>query len=169
MNARLLLPLMLLGAAPAPMIPPAASLAPPDPVTCDNRPVVMVIDGKIRDSKRLAIYAEAIRASGLYPQLGGYYLLNPRPVAVFEGMAPPGRSILAVRFPCLAHARAFWNAKIYRDKIVPLRSNPPAGDFIVTVHMELPTPAYMQGRVAAAPYRDAGSMVGIGQISEGAR
>ena len=170
MNLRNLLPLVLLGAAPPPMAAPAAPLAPADPVVCDNRPVVMLVEGTIRDSARLAAYADAIRASGLYQQLGGYYLVNPRPVAVFEGEVSPQRSMLAVRFPCLAHARAFWNSKTYRDKVVPLRSNPSAGDFIVTVHLELPVPDYMKGRVSSAAYSaKAGSMAGIEQIVSGAR
>jgi uncharacterized protein (DUF1330 family) len=139
---------------------PAAPLPPPDPVKCDNRPVIMMVEGTTKDAKRLATYAAAIRASGLYQKLGGYYLVNPRPVAVFEGVSPPERSVIAVHFPCFAHARAFWNSKAYREKIVPLRSNPSAGDFIVTVHMELPVPDY-----AAAP----SSMDGIAQIEKGAK
>lgn len=170
MSPRALLPLLLLGAAPPPLPSPIAPMAPPDPVKCDNRPVIMLVEGTIRDAKRLSAYADAIRASGLYQQLGGYYLVNPRAVAVFEGAAPPERSMLAVRFPCLANARAFWNSKTYREKIVPLRTNPSAGDFIVTVHLELPVPAYMQGRVAPAAYApDAGSLAGIAQVREGAR
>lgn len=139
---------------------PASPLPPPDPDKCDNRPVVMIVEGRTRDAKRLGIYAAAIRASGLYQKLGGYYLINPRPVAIFEGASPPERSVIAVRFPCFAHARAFWNSREYREKIVPLRSNPPAGTFTVTVHMELPAPDY-----AAASH----SMEGIPQITEGAR
>ena len=149
---------------------PVAPLPPPDPVKCDNRPVVMLIEGTIRDSARLAAYADAIRSSGLYQRLGGYYLINPRPVAVFEGEAPPQRSMLAVRFPCFAHARAFWNSKAYREKIIPLRSDPSAGDFTVTVHLELPIPPYMKGRVTTPTFSaDAGSMIGIDQIEKGAR
>jgi uncharacterized protein (DUF1330 family) len=139
---------------------PTAPVAAPDPVKCDNRPVVMMVEGATKDAKRLAVYAAAIRASGLYQKLGGYYLVNPRPVAVFEGVSPPERSIIAVHFPCFAHARAFWNSKEYREKIVPLRSNPAAGDFIVTVHMVLPVPDY-----AAGP----SSTDGIAQIETGAK
>lgn len=173
-----LAPLGLLSAAPVPTLPvptpplpsPVAKQAAPNPTVCDNRPVVMLVEGTIRDAARLNAYADAIRSSGLYQQLGGYYLVNPRPVAVFEGAAPPERSLLAVRFPCLAHARAFWNSKIYREKIVPLRSNPSAGDFVVTVHLELSIPAYMHDRVVPAAYgAKAGSMTGIEQIGSGVR
>lgn len=158
----------LLALAAAASVPsPVATQTPPDPVRCDNRPVVMVVEGHIRDAKRLGAYAAAIRASGLYQKLGGYYVVNPRPVAVFQGAPPPERSILLVRFPCLAHARAFWNSREYRERIMPLRLNPSAGDFTVTVHLELPLPDYMAGRVAAGAFRpDAGSMAGLPQVDE---
>lgn len=169
MKRTILLTLLLLGASP-PVPAPTVVLPPPDPIVCDNRPVIMVVEGDITDAKRLAGYAEGIRNSGLYQKLGGYYLVNPRPVATFEGSVPPTRSILAVRFPCLAHARAFWNSRTYREKLIPLRTDPSAGDFTVTVHLELPLPDYMKGRVAPASFaRNAGSMAGIDQVSEGAR
>ena len=169
MRPLLLLIPLLLGAAP-PVPPPTVALRPPDPVKCDNRPVIMVIEGDIKDAKRLALYAEGIRASGLYQQLGGYYFISPRPVATFEGDAPPTRSILAVRFPCFAHARAFWNSRLYRERLIPLRVNPSAGDFTVTVHLELPPPPYMRGLVADGGYADkAGSMAGIAQGTEDRR
>ena len=169
MTARLFLPLALLGAAP-PLPSPLVATAQPDPARCDNRPVVMIVEGAIKDAKRLAGYAEGIRNSGLYQQLGGYYLVSPRPIATFEGSAPATRSILAVRFPCFAHARAFWNSRLYREKLVPLRSNPSAGDFTVTVHLELSLPPYMADRVAAGGYRDgASSMTGIAQVGKGVR
>jgi uncharacterized protein (DUF1330 family) len=157
-------------AAAASVPSPVAAQTPPDPVKCDNRPVVMVVDGRIKDAKRLGAYAAAIRASGLYQKLGGYYVANPRAVTVFEGAPPPERSILMVRFPCLAHARAFWNSREYREKIMPLRLNPSAGDFTVTVHMELPQPDYMAGRVGNGAFApDAGSMVGIAQVEKNAK
>jgi uncharacterized protein (DUF1330 family) len=168
MSARLLLPLLLLAAAPPPIAAPTTAQPAANPVTCDNRPVVMVVEGTIRDAKRLSAYAAAIRASGLYQKLGGYYLVNPRPIAVFEGNAPPERSVIAVRFPCLAHARAFWNSRQYQETIVPLRSNPSAGDFIVTVHLELPAPEYMAGRVASDAFvPGTSSMAGIDQVEKG--
>ena len=169
MTARLFLPLVLLGAA-QPVPSPVVAAAQPDPARCDNRPVVMIVEGDIKDAKRLANYAEGIRNSGLYQRLGGYYLVNPRPLATFEGSAPATRSILAVRFPCFAHARAFWNSRLYRETLVPLRSNPSAGDFTVTVHLELAPPPYMNGRVTTGEYRaDTVSMTGIDQISQGRR
>ena len=151
-----MIPLFALAVVAAPALP----VSPPDPVKCDNRPVVMMVEGTTKDATRLGVYAAAIRASGLYEKLGGYYLVNPRPVALFEGVSPPERSVIAVRFPCFAHARAFWNSREYQEKIVPLRSNPAAGNFIVTVHMALPVPDY-----AAGP----SSMDGIAQIEKGAK
>jgi uncharacterized protein (DUF1330 family) len=162
--------MMALFALAAAVPSPVAAHVPPDPIKCDNRPVVMVVDGRIKDAKRLGAYAAAIRSSGLYQKLGGYYVVNPRPVAVFEGAPPPERSILLVRFPCLAHARAFWNSRAYREKIMPLRLNPSAGDFTVTVHMELPQPDYMAGRVSSGAFApDAGSMTGIAQVEKDAK
>jgi uncharacterized protein (DUF1330 family) len=154
----------------AAIVAPATPLPPPDPVNCDNRPVLMIVEGVTRNAKRLAAYAAAIRASGLYQKLGGYYLINPRPVGVFEGVSPPERSMIAVRFPCFAHARAFWNSKQYREIIVPLRSNPAAGDFTVTVHLELPVPDYMEGRVGRDDFvPGSSSMVGVAQIERRAK
>jgi uncharacterized protein (DUF1330 family) len=162
--------MILLSALAAAIAPPASPVLSPDPVRCDDRPVVMMVEGTTRDAKRLAAYAAAIRASGLYQRLGGYYLVNPRPVAVFEGLSPPERSLIAVRFPCFAHARAFWNAKQYREMIVPLRSNPAAGDFTVTVHMELPVPDYMEGRVGRDDFvPGSSSMDGVAQIERGVK
>jgi uncharacterized protein (DUF1330 family) len=135
---------------------PAAGGTPPlDPNVCDNKPVVMIVEGKLKDRERLAGYAKAIRDSGLYEKLGGYYINNPRTVAVFEGTPLPERSILLVRFPCYAHARAFWYSKEYQERIVPLRQNPSAGDFTVTVHAENAVPAYLGGRLTPGSYAPA--------------
>ena len=149
--------------------PSAAQLA-PDPAVCDDRPVIMIIEGKLRDAARLGRYAKAVRESGLYQKLGGYYIANPRPVALFEGAPPPDRSILIARFPCLANARAFWNSTQYREQIMPLRLNPSAGDFTVTVHLELGQPDYMAGRVGSAAYSEKGKGAqGIPQVTTDAK
>ena len=112
----------------------------------------MVVAGLLKDRARLAAYAQAIRASGLYDTLGGYYMNSPRAVATFEGTPPPGASTLMVRFPCFAHARAFWYSTKYQREIVPLRLNPSAGDFTVTVYPEIAVPPYMSGRVQPGGY-----------------
>jgi uncharacterized protein (DUF1330 family) len=133
--------------SPVPALP-----APLDPIKCDNRPVIMVVSGVIHDRARMAIYAKAIRDSGLYPHLGGYYVNNPSSIATFEGTPPENATTLIVRFPCLAHARSFWYSQIYQEKIIPERLNPVAGTFSVTVYEENALPPYMVGRVTPGKY-----------------
>jgi uncharacterized protein (DUF1330 family) len=137
---------------PAAAVPNPVAATALDPKVCDHKPVIMVVSGLIHDRQRLASYAKAIRESGLYPKLGGYYMNNPRPVATFEGTPPANQSILMVRFPCLAHARAFWYSELYQKKIIPERVNPSAGDFTVTVYAENALPDYMKGRVAPGDF-----------------
>jgi catechol 2,3-dioxygenase-like lactoylglutathione lyase family enzyme/uncharacterized protein (DUF1330 family) len=159
------------------MAPRAAIDAPPssapvpalDPNRCDNQPVIMVVSGQLKDRARLAAYAKAIRDSGLYDTLGGYYLASPRSVATFEGTVSPDASTLLVRFPCLAHARTFWYSTRYQRDIVPLRMNPSAGDFTVTVHPEVAPPQYMTGRLQPGGYswRPADDVLqGVPQIAD---
>lgn len=137
----------------APSLPAPAAMAPTlDPDRCDGKPVIMVVAGVLKDRARLGAYAKAIRDSGLYDVLGGYYMNSPRAVATFEGSPPPQSSTLMVRFPCLAHARTFWYSTKYQREIVPLRQNPSAGDFTVTVYPEIAAPAYMSGRLQPGGY-----------------
>ncbi len=117
----------------------------------------MVIYGEIGDRARLRAYAEALRASGLYPRLLGYYLIAPNPVAVFEGEIPAEASTLIVRFPCLAAARAFWFSRAYQEKVRPARRNPSAGRFTVTVFEEVPVPDYVQDRLEGGVFRRDGA------------
>jgi uncharacterized protein (DUF1330 family) len=133
----------------------AAPAAAAEPPACDGKPVIMLVRGMIADLPRLKQYGQALAASGLYPQLGGYYLNAPRAVAVFEGQVPPNESILMVRFPCMAHARAFWNSEAYQDVVKPQRLDPSAGDFTVSVYPEVPVPDYMAGRVVAPVFTPA--------------
>lgn len=121
------------------------------PPPCD-KPVYMVVAGPTHDRARMQAYAKAIFDSGLYQRLGGYYINAPVPVATFEGDAPPNQATLIVRFPCLANARAFWFSKTYQEKIKPLRLNPSAGDYTVTVYAEIPVRADMVGKVGDAAY-----------------
>ncbi|MBA4747207.1 MAG: DUF1330 domain-containing protein [Sphingopyxis sp.] len=122
------------------------------PPPCD-KPVYMVVSGPTHDRARMQAYAKAIADSGLYQQLGGYYVNVPVPVATFEGDIPPNLATLIVRFPCLANARAFWYSKTYQDSIKPLRLNPSAGDYTVTVYAEVPLRADMVGKVGDAAYK----------------
>jgi uncharacterized protein (DUF1330 family) len=132
-----------------------AATAPATTAPCDGKPVIMVVRGLIADRARLMGYAKALQASGLYPQLGGYYLNVPRVLDVFEGTPPPNESILMVRFPCLAHARAFWHSRAYQQQVRPERLNPSAGDFTVTVYAEAALPPHMAGRVTPPAYTPA--------------
>lgn len=147
---------MLMSALPAVAQEPAAA--------CDAKPVYMVVAGPTHDRARMQAYAKAIADSGLYARLGGYYVNAPRPVAVFEGTPPPNWSTLIVRFPCLANARAFWNSKIYQEAIRPLRLDPSAGDYMVTVYPEVALPPHMAGKVASGAYTGTFEAAGIEQL-----
>lgn len=146
MSRALLLAALAIAGLPEPVL-----ASEPQPV-CDARPVIMVVRGLIADRDRLMGYARALQASGLYPQLSGYYLNRPGAIAVFEGTPAPNESILMVRFPCLAHARAFWNSRAYQDEVRPARLAPSAGDFTVTVYAEAELPDYMAGKVQPPAY-----------------
>jgi uncharacterized protein (DUF1330 family) len=122
-----------------------------DDAACGD-PVIMVVAGVTLDAARMGAYAGAIARSGLYPQVGGYYLNAPRPVAVFEGDVDPDYVTLMVRFPCLANARAFWNSSVYQESIKPLRLDPPAGNYSVTVYRESALPDYLSSKVGSASY-----------------
>lgn len=135
----------------------ATGAAPSSPAVaegCDGKPVYMVVAGPTHDRARMLAYGKAIADSGLYAKLGGYYVNMARPLAVFEGEPPPGYATLIVRFPCLANAKAFWNSRDYQEKIKPLRLNPTAGDYLVTVYGEAELPAHMAGKVEAGAYRE---------------
>lgn len=142
----------------------AAAPAGPAPPPCDQ-PVYMVVAGPTHDRTRMQAYAKAIFASGLYQQLGGYYVNAPVPVAVFEGSPPPTQATLIVRFPCLANARAFWFSKAYQEGIKPLRLNPSAGDYTVTVYAEIPLRADLAGKVGTADYRAPFDAAGVEQVA----
>ncbi len=148
--------------------PPVAAPAGHDPDICDGKPVIMVVAGLINDRARIIAYGAAIRDAGLYEKLGGYYLNSPRPLAVFEGAPPANASTLMVRFPCFAHARAFWYSRTYQEKLVPLRQNPSAGDFTVTVYPEIAAPPAVAAMLAPGGYTvvpDAGVAASIPQVT----
>ncbi|MEQ8433045.1 MAG: DUF1330 domain-containing protein [Oceanicaulis sp.] len=115
-------------------------------------PVIMVVAGVTLDAERMAAYQSALTASGLYPEAGGYYLNLARPLAVFEGDPPEDFVTVAIRFPSLEAARAFWTDPVYQDVIKPMRETPSAGDYTVTVYAEAALPAYMAGRVTRPDY-----------------
>lgn len=141
-----------------------AAAAAPAPKVCDNKPVLMVVAGPTHDRARMLAYAKAIAESGLYQKLGGYYVNMPRPLATFEGAPPPGYTTLIVRFPCLANAEAFWNSREYQEKIRPIRLNPSAGDYTVTVYPEAPVREDMAGKVGDNAYRAQFDASGVAQV-----
>jgi len=150
---------LLLGAAPLEVAPaPEAGSAQaetaPAPAAAEacDKPVYMVVSGRTRDRARMLAYGKALAESGIYARLGGYYITLPQPIAVFEGEVPADYVNLTVRFPCLANARAFWNSRVYQETILPLRQNPAAGDYTVTVHAEAPLRPDMIGKVEAGRY-----------------
>lgn len=140
--------LVLLLAQSAPAVPAAAP-----PVKACDKPVIMVVAGPTHDRARMLAYGKAIADSGLYREQGGYYVNVPQEIARFEGEAPTGYTTVMVRFPCLANAKAFWNSKVYQERIKPLRLNPSAGDYIVTVYPEAPVREDMRGKVGDNAYR----------------
>jgi uncharacterized protein (DUF1330 family) len=142
----------------------AAAAATPTPEVCDNKPVYMVVAGPTHDRVRMQAYAKAIADSGLYQKLGGYYVNGPRALATFEGEPPKGYATLIVRFPCFAHAKAFWYSKEYQEKIRPLRLGPSAGDYVVTVYPEIPLREDLKGKVGDNGFTGSFSAEGIEQV-----
>ncbi|MEM7665550.1 MAG: DUF1330 domain-containing protein [Pseudomonadota bacterium] len=134
------LALLLQGIAPGAAPPPPSS-------TCDT-PVYMVVEGRTLDRDRMMAYGRAIATSEIYQRLGGYYVTIPRPIEVFEGDVPPDYVNLTVRFPCIENARAFWNSRVYQEEILPIRQNPAAGDYTVSIYAEAPLRVDMVGRVS---------------------
>lgn len=150
------------GATPLrPLAAPRAEAPPSD--SCDQ-PVLMVVAGPTHDRARMLAYGKAIADSGLYRQLGGYYVNVPQELARFEGEGPAGYTTLIVRFPCLANARAFWNSKVYQEQIKPLRLNPSAGNYIVSVYPEAPVREDMVGKVGDNGYRAAFDAAAVPQV-----
>lgn len=129
----------------APAAPPPAAVPPAAAASCD-RPVLMVVQGRVTDRAKLAAYARRLRDTGIYVINEGYYVAAGRPIDLFEGEYPDDQSIIVARFPCLARARAFWYSELYQKEILPLREG--AGRFSVAVYAELPPPA---GPAAGAP------------------
>lgn len=138
--------LLVLQAAPIEAGVEAGAAPPPPQSTCDA-PVYMVVEGRTLDRERMIAYGRAIAQSKLYEELGGYYVTIPRPLEVFEGEVAPDYVNLTVRFPCIANARAFWNSRAYREEILPIRQDPPAGDYTVTIYAEAPLREDMVGKV----------------------
>ena len=121
--------------------------------TCDNeKPVIMLVAGRTLDAARMRDYAIALQQSDLYPNARGYYLNIPRPVRVLEGEPDADDVALMVRFPSECAAVNFWYDDFYQSEIKPLRLNPSAGDYVVTLYNEASLPSYMAGKVGDNAY-----------------
>lgn len=155
---------MIVALALAAQALPAAAPPPPPPQSTCDQPVYMVVAGPTHDRARMMAYGKAIADSRLYEQLGGYYVNLPQPVETFEGDPPPGHVTLIVRFPCIENARAFWNSREYQENIRPLRLDPSAGDYLVTIYAEAPLREDMVGKVADNAYRADFAASGVEQV-----
>jgi hypothetical protein len=122
-------------------------------ITCDdNKPVIMLVAGRTLDAGRMRDYAIALQQSDLYPNARGYYLNNPRPVRILEGDPDVNDVALMVRFPSECSAVNFWYDDFYQSEIKPLRLNPSAGDYVVTLYDEASLPPYMADKVGDGSY-----------------
>ena len=122
-------------------------------MTCDSeKPVIMLVAGRTLDAQRMRDYAIALGSSDLYPNARGYYLNIPRPVRVLEGTPDADDVALMVRFPSECSAVNFWYDDFYQTEIKPMRLNPSAGDYVVTLYNEADLPPYMAGKVGDNAY-----------------
>ena len=122
-------------------------------MTCDReKPVIMLVAGRTLDAERMRDYAIALGSSDLYPNAQGYYLNIPRPVRILEGEPDADDVALMVRFPSECSAVNFWYDDFYQTEIKPMRLNPSAGDYVVTLYKEADLPPYMAGKVGDNAY-----------------
>ena len=122
-------------------------------MTCDSeKPVIMLVAGRTLDAQRMRDYAIALGSSDLYPNARGYYLNIPRPVRILEGEPDADDVALMVRFPSECSAVNFWYDDFYQTEIKPIRLNPSAGDYVVTLYNEADLPPYMADKVGNNAY-----------------
>ena len=126
MNRITLIALLALGSIALP------SMASENSGVCSQDPVVMVVDGVTNDREQMAIYGEALKASGLHKYAGSYYLNDPRPIRILEGNRDQNHVTLLINFPSECAAIDFWESPVYRQKIKPLRKN--AGDYTIELY-----------------------------------
>ena len=112
----------------------------------------MLVAGRTLDAERMRDYAIALGGSDLYPNARGYYLNIPRPVRILEGEPDADDVALMVRFPSECSAVNFWYDDFYQSEIKPMRLNPSAGDYVVTLYSEADLPPYMAGKVGDNAY-----------------
>ncbi len=111
---------------------PTSGLTAENSGRCSQKPVVMVVDGVTNDPQQMAVYGQALKASGLHQHAGSYYLNDPRPLRILEGNRSQNHVTLLINFPSECAALEFWNSPIYNQKIRPLRKN--AGDYTIELY-----------------------------------
>ena len=122
-------------------------------MTCDSeQPVIMLVAGRTLDAERMRDYGIALGSSDLYPNARGYYLNSPRPIRVLEGAPHADDVALMVRFPSECSAVSFCYDDFYQSEIKPMRLDPSAGDYVVTLYSEADLPAYMAGKIGDNAY-----------------
>jgi uncharacterized protein (DUF1330 family) len=103
------------------------------PENC-NRPAYLVVVATISDPIKSRVYVDALRASGLYPALEGFYITFGQSPLVLEGSMFKERPIVIAKFPCSEAAQRFWYSDMYQKSILPLRDG--AGVFDVAIFEE---------------------------------
>ena len=98
-----------------------------EPVT--DRSAYLLVTARVTDPAKMAAYARALAASGLYPRHGGRYLFVGKAAEALEEW--PGDSVVCAVFPSRVAAQAFWDDPEYQQAIKPLRAG--AGDFHVAI------------------------------------
>lgn len=107
---------------------------PERPAPCDKPAYLVVVATSVADPVKTRQYAEALRASGLYPQLGGFYVAVGRSPEVLEGTMFGQSPIVIAKFPCREAIQRFWYSDTYQKEILPLREG--AGTFEVAIFEE---------------------------------
>lgn len=107
---------------------------PERPAPCDKPAYLVVVATSVADPVKTRQYAEALRASGLYPQLGGFYVAVGRSPEVLEGKMFGQSPIVIAKFPCREAIQRFWYSDTYQKEILPLREG--AGTFEVAMFEE---------------------------------
>lgn len=84
------------------------------------KPVYLLLTARITDARKMAAFAKALDASGLYSAHGGVALIDGQPVNRLEGW-PDGVGAVLVRFPSRTAAESFWFSAAYQNDLKPLR------------------------------------------------
>ena len=109
-------------------------------VACD-KPVIMLVLGKIENSEPMRAYGAQLRELNTYPEQQGYYQFTA-PTEVFEGEWPENQFVIGAKFPCAEAARGFWFSDDYQG-IRELRAD--AGTLTISVHPIQDPPAHITG------------------------